>query len=477
MSALTFVQTNRFANSYSRYNGERARVRQKIAELITKHQADPAGWLRNLERLRDPQLEIYRIKVTEGDRLIFSVESSKIIFLDVGPHEVMEDFLSLSSNAKSKILDSLLELPNWFFRIRSSNKLKSNLTLSDEGGEEMRWFFEDELNESWLQYLDEEQFRIRNEIFNRIKISGEFEFHLILGGAGTGKTVILLNIALSLKEEGRNVVTRFSEQVLKYLNSGVQRVPGSNLELQPGSVILLDDPRDLSELRKMLQECARVGARALVVTLDPFQWIERRVYEKFYDLLDSLEPEVHELSLCYRQSANVGSKALQFTDQILEKTSPFILDSKIEAHRKSLDPLREICVENVRFVDNGGRFRIYKDALAVSFAAEVTRIRSRIDLWRHWHPLLLVEDSDGFPLPREWRMQLKGLNSVTKPIEASQQVRGCEYQEVFLLMGARTWDVISNGILGATSSDWQRAISFHTLMTRPKDSLVLFIKS
>jgi Txe/YoeB family toxin of Txe-Axe toxin-antitoxin module len=477
MAALKFMQTSKFARSYSRYNGERARVRQKIAELITKHQADPVGWLRNLERLRDPQLEIYRIKVTEGDRLIFSVDSNKIIFLDVGPHEVMEDFLSLSASAKNKIIDSLLELPKWFFKSRSSSSLKSNLTLADEGGEEMRWIFEDELNESWLQFLDEEQSKVRDKIFEQIKTPGEFEFHLILGGAGTGKTVILLNIALSLKEEGRNVVTRFSEQVLKYLNSGVQRVPGSKLELQPGSVVLLDDPRDLTDLRKMLQECARVGVRALVVTLDPFQWIERRVYEKFYDLIDSLEPKLHELSLCYRQSANVGSKALQFTDQILEKTSPFILDAKIEAHRKSLDPLREICVENVRFVDDGGRFRIYEKDLAVSFLTEVTRIRSRIDLWRHWHPLLLVEDSVGFPLPREWKSQLKGLNSVTKPIEASQQVRGCEYQEVFLLLGARTWDMISNGILGATSSDWQRAISFHTLMTRPKDSLVLFIKS
>lgn len=358
------------------------------------------GWLRNLERLRDPQLEIYRIKVTEGDRLIFSVDSNKIIFLDVGPHEVMEDFLSLSASAKNKIIDSLLELPKWFFKSRSSSSLKSNLTLADEGGEEMRWIFEDELNESWLQFLDEEQSKVRDKIFEQIKTPGEFEFHLILGGAGTGKTVILLNIALSLKEEGRNVVTRFSEQVLKYLNSGVQRVPGSKLELQPGSVVLLDDPRDLTDLRKMLQECARVGVRALVVTLDPFQWIERRVYEKFYDLIDSLEPKLHELSLCYRQSANVGSKALQFTDQILEKTSPFILDAKIEAHRKSLDPLREICVENVRFVDDGGRFRIYEKDLAVSFLTEVTRIRSRIDLWRHWHPLLLVEDSVGFPLPR-----------------------------------------------------------------------------
>ena len=48
---------------------------------------------------------------------------------------------------------------------------------------------------------------------------------------------------------------------------------------------------------------------------------------------------------------------------------------KIEARRESLDPLREICAENIRFVDDDGKFRIYKDALADSFAAEVTRIR------------------------------------------------------------------------------------------------------
>jgi hypothetical protein len=48
---------------------------------------------------------------------------------------------------------------------------------------------------------------------------------------------------------------------------------------------------------------------------------------------------------------------------------------KIEARRESLDPLREICAENVPFVDDDGKFRIYKDALADSFAAEVTRIR------------------------------------------------------------------------------------------------------
>lgn len=478
MSNLEFFQTSRFARSYERYNGERARIRQKIVDLYSKYNSEPSSWLRNIERLRDEQLEIYRIKITEGDRLIFCVKSNCVIFLDVGPHEIMEDFLSLNGSAKQKIIANLEKLPSWFMQKKTSQlSSPKNLDLENIGGEDMRWHYEDELNESWLQYLDDEQFRLRSSILERIKIPGVFEFHLILGGAGTGKTVVLLNLALSLNELGRNVVTRFSDQVLKYLNSGNQRVPGSNLDFQPGAVVLLDDPNEFSDLRRVIQDCKRVGVRALVVALDPFQWVERRVFEKFYELIDTFEPELHELSLCYRQSANVGSRALLFTEQILDKTSPFILDSKIEEHRKTLNPLKEICIDNVKFVDNGGRFRVFENDLETNFALEMNRIRGRIDLWKHWHPLLLVDDPEGFQLPKEWRDAMKGLNSITKPINASQQIRGCEYQEVILLLSSRTWHLITNGILGATSSDWQKAISFHTLMTRPKDSLSIFIKA
>ena len=477
LTELVFFQTERFARSYERYNGERAKIRQKVLELLNRFEADPVGWLRSIERLRDSQYEIYRVKITDGDRLIFCVDGKKIIFIDVGPHEIMQDFLSLKSGIKESILSSVIPMPNWFFGNTkiSSTSIKERI-FDSMGNDEMRWLYEDELNESWLQYLDDEQFQVRTTIFEELRYAGEFQFHLILGGAGTGKTVILLNLALSLKEEGRNVVTRFSEQVLKYLNSGSQRVPGSNLELQPGSVVLMDDPKELSDLRKIIQECHRTGVRGLVVALDPFQWIERRVYEKFYELIDSLEPKTHQLNLCYRQSSNVGTKALNFTEQILDKTSPFILDSKIEEYRKTLNPLKEICVENVKFADDGGRFRLHLSDLQVSFENEVNRIKSRIDLWQHWHPLLLVEDPDGFPIPKNWKSLTKGLNSITKTIDASQQVRGCEYQEVFLFLGIKTWNLITNGILGATSSDWQKAISFHTLMTRPKDSLVIFVK-
>ena len=220
-----------------------------------------------------------------------------------------------------------------------------------------------------------------------------------------------------------------------------------------------------------------VGVRALVVALDPFQWVERRVYERFNELIDLFEPQIYQLSVCYRQSANVGLKALEYTSRILDETSPFILDAKIEEHKKSIDPLREICVEGVRFVDDSGRFRLYEESLDDSFEGEINRIRSRDDLWRHWHPLLIVHDSEDFPIPNKWRELTRGLNSVLKSIEDISSIRGCEYQEVILLVGIKTWNLISNGVLGATSADWKRAISFHTLMTRPKDSLAIFIGS
>jgi hypothetical protein len=193
-------------------------------------------------------------------------------------------------------------------------------------------------------------------------------------------------------------------------------------------------------------------------------------------LIEDLEPKVHNLYVCYRQSANVGITALQFTNQVLEKTSPFIVDSKVDAHKKLLDPLREICVEKVEFVDTGGRFRLYENEVMEAFQNEFNRFSRRIDRWKHWHPLLIVEDKEGFPFPEDWKQKVRGLNVITKSTEQVDQIRGCEFQEVFLFIGSRTWKILTKGILGATNNEWSKALSFHTLMTRPKDSLVIFVQ-
>lgn len=473
--------TARFQSNYERYNGQRARIRARVNELRKRMQDEPTTWLRNIEKLQDPVAAIYRDKVSEGDRLIFS-PTDGLLLVDVGPHEVMEEFQGLGNNVRREILADRSKVPEWFLKEFSENTEIINPLIGGKSGagfdnSEMRWLYEEELNEAWLQFLDTQQAQLKDEIFERLKIPGDFEFHLILGGAGTGKTVVLLNLALSLRSAGRNVVCQFNEQVIKYLNSGKQRVPGAGLVMQPGAVVLLDDPMSLAVLRQKLAEARKAEARALVVALDPFQWVERRVYEKFDELIEISRPIQHDLDVCYRQSNAVGKLAIDYTKSILEKTSPFIIDSKIADHKKQLDPLKRICVDSVTFVDNGGRYKLYESELTKNFDKEFDRFLTRDDKWTHWHPMLIIFDSSGTSMPQAWIDKIKGNNILYKSLNQVDKIRGSEFQEIFVLLGERTWKKLQEGVPGAGAVDWERLLSLHTVLTRSKDTTVIFVSN
>ena len=473
--------TARFQSNYERYNGQRARIRARVNELRRKMQDEPTTWLRNMEKLQDPVAAIYRDKVSEGDRLIFS-PTDGLLLVDVGPHEVMEEFQELGNKVRREILADKSIIPEWFLKEFSDNNEIANPLIGDKSGagfdnSEMRWLYEEELNEAWLQFLDTQQAQLKDEIFLRLKIPGDFEFHLILGGAGTGKTVVLLNLALSLRSVGRNVVCQFNEQVIKYLNSGKQRVPGTGLAMQPGAVVLLDDPMSFTVLRQKLAEARKAEARALVVALDPFQWVERRVYEKFDELIEFSQPIQHNLDVCYRQSNAVGKMAIDYTKSILDKTSPFIIDSKIADHKKHLDPLKRICVDSVTFVDNGGRYKLYESELTKNFDKEFNRFLTRDDKWTHWHPMLIIFDPSGTAMPQAWIEKIKGNNILYKSLNQVDKIRGSEFQEIFVLLGEKTWKKLQEGVPGAGAVDWERLLSLHTVLTRSKDTTVIFVSN
>lgn len=473
--------TARFQSNYERYNGQRARIRSRVNELRRRMQDEPTTWLRNMEKLQDPVAAIYRDKVSEGDRLIFS-PTDGLLLVDVGPHEVMEEFQGLGNKIRREILADKSNVPEWFLkkfsdRTEISNPVVGNQTGAGFDNSEMRWLYEEELNEAWLQFLDTQQAQLKDEIFERLKIPGDFEFHLILGGAGTGKTVVLLNLALSLRSAGRNVVCQFNEQVIKYLNSGKQRVPGAGLAMQPGAVVLLDDPMSFTVLRQKLAEARKAEARALVVALDPFQWVERRVYEKFDELIEISQPIQHDLDVCYRQSNAVGKLAIDYTKSILDKTSPFIIDSKIADHKKQLDPLKRICVDSVTFVDNGGRYKLYESELTKNFDKEFDRFLTRDDKWTHWHPMLIIFDPSGTSMPQAWIDKIKGNNVLYKSLNQVDKIRGSEFQEIFVLLGEKTWKKLQEGVPGAGAVDWERLLSLHTVLTRSKDTTVIFVSN
>lgn len=473
--------TSRFENNYGRYNGQRAKIRARINELKKKMIEEPIIWLRNMEKLKDPVVQIYRDKVTDGDRLIFS-PTDGLLLVDVGPHEVMEEFQSLSNQQKRKVFDDKSRVPDWFF-LEYENKERSRIALESQSrhssfdNSEMRWLYEEELSEAWIQFLDHQQAHIKDRIFNQVRSPGNFEFHLILGGAGTGKTVVLLNLALNLASAGRNVVCQFNEQVLKYLNSGSQRVPGAGLPMQPGAVVLVDDPMSFTVLRQKLIEARKSEVRALVVALDPFQWVERRVYEKFNELIEVAGPIRHTLDICYRQSKAVGQQAIDYTKSILDKTSPFIIESKIADHKKEIDPLRQICVDNVSFVDSGGRYKFYDSDLNQNFFLEFERFLARDDKWSHWHPMLIIFDPAGTSMPDAWVERIRGNNIIYKSLNQIPKIRGSEFQEIFVLLGQKTWKNLQEGMLGAGAADWEHLLGLHTVLTRSKDTTVIFVAS
>jgi hypothetical protein len=271
------------------------------------------------------------------------------------------------------------------------------------------------------------------------------------------------------------VICQFNDQVIKYLNSGKQRVPGAGLAMQPGAVVLLDDPMSFTILRQKLAEARKSDVRALVVALDPFQWVERRVYEKFDELIEISQPIQHNLDVCYRQSKAVGQQAIDYTKSILDKTSPFIIDSKIADHKKQLDPLKRICVDSVSFVDSGGRFKLYKSELSVSFEKEFERFLARDDKWTHWHPMLIIFDPTGTSMPSSWIEKIKGNNVLYKSLNQVDKIRGSEFQEIFVLLGEKTWQRLQEGVLGAGAVDWEKLLGLHTVFTRSKDATIIFV--
>ena len=110
-----------------------------------------------------------------------------------------------------------------------------------------------------------------------------------MGGPGTGKTMILQNIAEKLDRIGRAVTLQMSDPVRKYLESGGAKLPGLNLEVTEGTILLIDDPETSRHLISDLRRGKSRGVRAVVIATDPLQWLEKQSLEDFEKIQESYE--------------------------------------------------------------------------------------------------------------------------------------------------------------------------------------------
>jgi len=488
--------TPRFKSQLDRYTGVQEMVISRTAELIRKAESNPASWHRYEEKLKDDSfgsVQAYKTAVTSGDRLVFVVEKDQLILVDIGKHEIMDDYARMSKSARDKDIRSSYEVDSWFasklskkLLEKSSTRNKENISkqrvniseiMSEEiQGDDFRYAFDEELNEKWVLFLDEQQSKVANEIYKDLEIPEEkIKIHYILGGPGTGKTNVLLNIAIRLENADKAVSFQLSQGVLKYLNSGSTKVPGANLGPGPGVVLLVDDPADLQSMTGIIRQAKSSKCKAVIIALDPLQWHEKEMPETFEKIWSNYENITHKLDVCYRQSAGVAKKQLKLFTSLLGKNSRFLVEERQKQERMNLAPYLNLSLD-MTFVDEAGRYKVYLSETQNNFIKEIERFRKREYIWKHTNPIVFIYHDD---LPKEVKNYAKqysqGLNRIEFNYSDYKKTRGIEYQELFLFLDFEFWNRINDGQQGLKTSDWQQIACLHTLFSRPKDGLVIFV--
>jgi Txe/YoeB family toxin of Txe-Axe toxin-antitoxin module len=164
-------------------------VISRTAELIRKAESNPTTWHRYEEKLKDDSfgsVQAYKTAVTSGDRLVYVIDENNLLLVDIGKHEVMDNYARMSKIARDKDIKSSYEIDPWFLdklskklfeksstrTTKETGKQKVNISeiMNEEiQGDDFRYAFDEELNEQWVLFLDEQQSKVANEIYKDLE--------------------------------------------------------------------------------------------------------------------------------------------------------------------------------------------------------------------------------------------------------------------------------------------------------------------
>ena len=128
------------------------------------------------------------------------------------------------------------------------------------------------------------------------------------------------------------------------------------------------------------------------------------------------------------------------------------------------------------FVDASGRTQVYETFSESLLETELRRFTSREDIWSHTSPIAFVFDD---VLSNEYRDLVKqktvGMNKVDLKLSSYKRIRGVEFQELYVFLSRSYWKKLYEGAQGLDRSDWERLTCLYTVISRPKDCLVIFV--
>lgn len=462
-ASARFLKAYRKASPRLQYLAEGA-----IHDLINLFRSNPRTVSHYYDQIAHCKTRILEIDISAGHRLLAHYSKNCLIMLDVGIHEIVSRY---SDGKYESDIRSINEAPNQFWPEQQSEFFISypdkSITLK----------YKDEVSSEWLYFLEDTQEKIFWDIVNEVA-NNQHSSAFVVGGPGTGKTCILVNLLKLFADSEYDVGIVLSDSLTQYIEASTE-ANISKYRVSLGAIssldlLLIDDPTHYNLMRALtLKKTSSI--KAIVAAFDPLQLDKAISDQEFEKLVETNKVAVHTLGECYRQKENVGKATKRIVD-IVAASTPFLAENKIQRFQEKHKSLTSLA-NDLEFLNPHGYTEVYPHATVDNIRYEVKRILSSKQLmWQHWPGLLIL--LDGCELTDEAMTALRPLiqRNYVKILlfDKANEVKGLEFQHVFIFINKDLYEEIQTGFKGTGQSIYNQRRLLRIPFSRAKDSLVIF---
>lgn len=456
----------KFLSDYRKASpGLAVRAQREIADLVVRMAEHPTTWAQRFDRVAAlGRNDILEVDLAGGPRLYLHNGESSVTLLRMGDHELTD---RLRRTDIDQQVATAGPLPLTFER-DSFPPISRGGAITPGSWTESR--------PDWVFFLSDQQMAVASSILDDVEedlVREEPSAHFVLGGPGTGKTVVLLWLLQQLS--GCNPLTNETWSVDLIASTAVinllERASGWDLTdiAHPhgsgaggAAVVLLDDPPSLAALETALTE-SRNRRRSVVVGIDVLQIDHSVTDQMYFDLVRRFNVQQHRLTDCYRQKREVGTA----TNDVIR------MFGSEDATR-----LSEVLSE-IRHVVPSGAVRTFLNATDDDWKATVAWLATlRPQMWSHWPSVLIVIDRDVADTS-SWIDELAGTIGSDQidvvRLDESPRIRGVEYQHAVLILSPRTNARIGRGLNRADAATTNLFRLLRIPFSRPRDSITTLV--
>lgn len=453
-----------------------------VHDFVRRAEADRTNVLRQYDRLAHLKEVVIEIDVSGARRLLACWERSVLHLLDVGDHDIVSQYTS-----PKYFLDKqqFLEVPKCFWPDTADGELRF---FSRDPCKAYAEYGAERIGE-WIYFLSPQQVEVVDEIVlthdETLKQGGGCNPIFIVGGPGTGKTSVLMNLLKEFTDFQVPTGIRVSNHLQRYITAcmpelGIQRFLVDERGESKPHVLLVDDPANVDEIKHFLKLDRNRGLGLIIIAFDPCQLSSFEPNSRssgvsdaeFTEVCRQFHVDVFGLDACYRQKENVGRASKKAMDKIAEST-PFLAQQKIMDFRESHQYLTGIANE-LTFPNPHGYLQVYEFAQVADVDTELRRIKQK-PLWSHWPPLLVVDDVNANPQLQPLLEVVQGVNSQRTSIRDVDEIKGLEFQHAFVFLGRNLFRELESGFSGTGQFLYTQRRLMRIPYSRAKDSLVVFV--